>query len=68
MRFYQCELQQGSVTTIGWIEARGAKLGARVDVPEHGGLWRVVAVYRPALDAAWLQEKRRIDRKGMPTA
>ena len=58
----------GSATVVGWIEARGAKPGARVEVPEHGGLWRVAAVFEPPLDARWLQEKRRIDRKGMPTA
>ena len=68
MRFYQCQLQQGGATTIGWIEARGARLGARVELPEHGGLWQVAAVYQPPLDAEWLQEKQRIDRKGMPTA
>jgi hypothetical protein len=67
MRFYQCRLQQDGLATVGWIEARGAKLGARVEVPECGGLWRVAAVYQPPLDARWLREKQRIDRKGMPT-
>ena len=32
MRFYQCQLQQSSATTIGWIEARGAKLGEQTPV------------------------------------
>ena len=68
MRFYQCRLQQGSAIAVGWIEVRGAKVGARVEVFEYGGLWRVAAVYQPPLDAAWLQKKQRIDRKGMPTA
>lgn len=68
MRFYQCRLQQHGVTTVGWIEERGARPGAHVEVPECGGLWRVAAVYQPALDAQWLREKQRIDRKGMPTA
>ena len=67
MQFYQCRLQQGEQTTVGWIEARGARLGVRVDVPECGGLWRVAAVYQPPLKAAALREKLRIDRKGMPT-
>ena len=67
MRFYQCRLQQDGFTTVGWIEERGARLGARVEVPECGGLWRVAAVYQPPLDAEWLREKQRIDRKGMPT-
>lgn len=67
MRFYQW-LRQGDATTVGWIEERGARLGARVEVPECGGLWRVAAVYQPPLDAETLREKQRIDRKGMPTA
>jgi hypothetical protein len=67
MHFYQCRLQQGSATIVGWIEARGAKRGARVEVPEYGGFWHVAAVFEPPLDADWLREKQRIDRKGMPT-
>ena len=38
----------------------------RVEVPELGGLWDVVTVDRHALPAAWLHEKQRKDRKGMP--
>jgi hypothetical protein len=68
MRFHQCRLQQGSAVIVGWIETRGAKLGKRVEVPEFGGLWRVASVFEPPLDAEWLREKQRIDRKGMPTA
>lgn len=67
MLVHQCRLQQDGATVVGWIEARGAKLGVRVEVPDLGGLWRVAAVYQPPLDAAWLRKKQRIDRKGMPT-
>lgn len=67
MLFHQCRLQQDGATVVGWIEARGARIGARVEVPDLGGLWRVTAVYQPPLDAAWLRKKQRIDRKGMPT-
>ena len=68
MRFYQCRLQRDNATTVGWIEERGARQGARVELAECGGLWRVTAVYQPPLDATALHEKRRVDRKGMPTA
>ena len=44
MRYFQCTLKQGTAITIGWIEERGARLGARVKVPELGGLWKVVTV------------------------
>jgi hypothetical protein len=67
MRFFQCRLQQDYCTVVGWIEERGAIMGARVEIPECGGLWRVAAVYQPPIDAAWLRGKQRIDRKGMPS-
>ena len=67
MRFYQCKLQRDGLVTVGWIEARGARPGARVELVEHGGLWRVAEVYQPPLEAEWLREKQRIDRRGMPT-
>lgn len=67
MKLYQCRLRQGEARAVGWIEARGAKLGARVEVPELGGLWLVTAVDEPPLQAVWLREKQRVDRKGMPT-
>ena len=40
--------------------------GARVEIPELGGLWDVVAVGNHAMHGEWLQEKQRIDRTGMP--
>ena len=32
-QYYQCHLQQGDLGTTGWIEARGAKVGAKVNLP-----------------------------------
>ena len=66
MKLRQCRLAQGNCTTVGWIEARGARVGARVEVPELGGLWRIVSVCPIAVEADALREKQRIDRKGMP--
>ena len=62
MKFYQCALHQGDTRTVGWIEARGAKQGTRVELKGHDGLWEVAQVFEPALDASWLTEKQRRDR------
>ena len=39
-----CGLAQDNARTQGWIEDRGAKLGARVEIEELGGLWEVIGV------------------------
>lgn len=62
MKFYQCALHQGDTRTVGWIEARGAKSGARVELKGQSGLWDVVSVFQPPIDATWLDDKRRRDR------
>ena len=44
MRYFQCRLQQGDAHTVGWIEERGARKGAQVEillnhiVQEYGNL------------------------------
>ena len=65
--FYQCLLGQADVRTVGWIEARGAKVGARVEVKGEAGLWDVLAVYSPPQDIRWLRDKQAIDRAGLPS-
>lgn len=64
-RYYQCLLRQGDTRTVGWIEERGAKVGARVELKDHDGLWHVLAVYQPPRDVGWLREKQRKDRRGL---
>lgn len=66
-RWYQCALAQGERRTVGWIEERGAKRGARVEIKGEDGLWDVEAVYEPSYDASWLEEKRRKDRGSLPS-
>lgn len=66
MLFHQCRLRQGNAYIVGWIEARGAKLGALVEVPECGGLWRVETVCPQPISGEALREKQRVDRRGMP--
>ena len=68
--WYQCRLRQGASETIGWIEARGAKPGVRVELETDQfdtGTWLVAEVFPPGMDGAALREKQNIDRKGMPS-
>ena len=64
---YQCKLNQGSEYTTAWIDERGAARGARVEVPDLGGLWYVCEVYRPGLDGKYLKEKQARDRNCLPS-
>lgn len=66
MKMFQCTLRQSNAIEIAWIEARGAKAGAFVEISALGGLWRVEQVGSIGIDADWLREKQRVDRKGMP--
>jgi len=64
MLYYQCDLSQCSARTTGYIEDRGAKLGAHVEIKEPGfdGLWLVEQVADRGVDASVLREKQRMDR------
>lgn len=44
LEYKQCGLAQGNSRVVGWIETRGAKLGARVEIEELGGLWEVTGI------------------------
>ena len=61
----QCRLARGATQTIAWIEARGAKLGALVELKSDGfidGIWTVAEAFHPGLEAAALQRKQANDR------
>ena len=54
--YYQCRLRRAESETIGWIEERGAKVGASVELKTADGeRWDVVEVFTPGLDAAKLR-------------
>lgn len=44
VNYKQCGLAQNGSRVVGWIEERGAKLGARVSIEELGGFWEVIGV------------------------
>lgn len=66
--YFQCMMRRGpggAETTIGWIEARGAKVGARVellDLERPQDFWTVAEVWQPPMDKAALQAKQGRDR------
>ena len=67
--WYQCRLRQGATETIAWIETRGAREGARVEITTEAfgaGLWDVIDVFQPGLEEKTLRQKQAMDRKGMP--
>ena len=64
---FQCLLRQGGTRIVAWIEGRGARLAAHVELKDEEGLWQVVEVYQPPRTATWLQENASRVRKGLPS-
>ena len=67
MRVYQCRFRRGAERTVAWIEARGAKVGAWVDLEtlDDGGLWEVEAVFDTPLQDHALKEMQRLNRNSL---
>lgn len=66
-QYFQCRLQRGTSETTGWIEARGAKTGATVELLPSGEMWEVVEVYKHGLPEDILKEKQRLNRRSLPS-
>jgi hypothetical protein len=64
MMYFQCELSQGTRRTHGYIPARGAVVGRRVELKDDGfdGLWLVDQVADKGIDETVLKEKQQRDR------
>lgn len=66
MHYRQCRLTEiadwNPRKTVGWIEARGAKLGAVVELVEFGAKFRVTQVSTMALTGEALKTKQDRDR------
>lgn len=58
-----CGLAQGNARAQGWIEDRGAKLGASVEIKELGGFWKVIGVGESAISKAEMHEKESRSRQ-----
>ena len=70
--YVQCRFEQdtheGRRETVGWIEQRGAKIGARVELKGEDGLWTVVTAGGVAISASKLRAKQASDRASLPSA
>lgn len=64
----QCRLRKASKVGAGfayqtaWIEQRGAKQGARVELKPSGEMWTVDMVYGVELEEEQLKENQRLAR------
>ena len=67
MLFYQCRFRRGSERTVAWIEARGAKVGAWVELEtlDKDGPWQVEAVFETPLEDRSLKDMQRLNRKSL---
>lgn len=67
--WYQCHLVEHTTEapprqTVAWIEERGAKQDALVEIPDYDNkLFRVAAVFNPPMEEAQLKAKQQADRK-----
>jgi hypothetical protein len=67
-QYFQCELRQGDAKTIGWIEERGAKVGASVELlTADKKFWVVTQVYPGGLEEKVLRAKQANDRNCLPS-
>ncbi|OBK49421.1 hypothetical protein A5656_28465 [Mycobacterium gordonae] len=66
-QFYQCRLRRGNTETTAWIEARGAKLGATVELLPSREVWEVAQVYEHGLPEDVLKENQRLNRGSLPS-
>lgn len=62
--YFQCKMRQGDEIIVGWIEARGARVGAMVEVKDKGGFWEVLAVPDTGVAKQVLSEMNATKRKG----
>lgn len=63
MMYKQCKLRRGSAWTTAWIEERGAKVGAHIELlSDDGQFWDVAEVYHYAMDEQTLRAKQNRDR------
>lgn len=76
-QYLQCKMQRkigntnSTITTHGWIEARGAKVGSQVELlsddKSYSGLWTVIEVFEPKISHEVLKENEHQRRQGLPS-
>jgi hypothetical protein len=66
-QYQQCRLRRGALETTAWIETRGAKLGASVELIPDGELWEVAGVFDRRLDEDVLKKNKLLNRGSLPS-
>jgi hypothetical protein len=66
-KYFQCRLRRGDTYTVGWIEARGAKVGASVELLPSHERWEVTEVYEHGLPEDYLKELQDMHRRSLPS-
>jgi len=64
----QCKLTNQNSEMIVWIDQKGAKIGASVELKgfeDDRKFWKVEEVYDPAIDSETLAEKQRMNRNSL---
>ena len=58
MLYYQCRFRRGAERTVAWIEARGATVGAHVELRtlDEGPAWQVESVNGAPLEQEALRD------------
>lgn len=67
--YYQCRLIRDGIEQVAWIESKGARLNARVEIieGEDKSYWTVTNVYEPPIKESVLREKQKMDRASLPS-
>ena len=67
-QYFQCRLRRGTSEKTGWIEARGAKVGAAVELLPDRELWDVAEVFKGhGIPEDLLKEHQRLHRGSLPS-
>lgn len=66
-QYYQCRLRRGNTETTGWIEARGAKVGAYVELLPSKETWMVAEVFDHGIPEDVLRETQHQRRTPPPS-
>lgn len=66
-QYFQCLLRLGDSQTTGWIEARGAKVGATIELLPSRELWEVAEVFQHGLPEDILKEQQKLNRRSLPS-
>lgn len=66
-QFFQCRLRREASEQTAWIEARGARVGAKVELLPSQEVWEVAEVFDHGLSSDHLKELQHLNRHSLPS-